>query len=185
MITSLKKLGDKKLPAYKVAVGFGSCVDIFGDALPVFSATKVSPQAPFHHDRIDDDKELAECFSYFFQQGAAGERYIASKDLFEELVENTYKGNLNKVALGGNAPVMANRFALEQPEAQILLAAQESHEFKEWMNPRVVFSGPVTDHADRHLILEYKKNEKFGDLQNHRDNRFIVHSDEHNPYTNF
>ena len=47
----------------------------------------------------------------------------------------------------------------------------------------VKFTGPKTDVADRHLILEYKLGTKFGkELESPRANRYIVHSDQHNPY---
>ena len=58
----------------KVAVGFGSCLDVFVDALSLFRELDVSPPAaPVHHDVIGSSRELAETFAYFFEYGAAAE----------------------------------------------------------------------------------------------------------------
>ena len=180
IIESMVKTADKPLQKYKVAVGYGSCADIFTDALPLFKKVGInSPASALHHNSIDSKEELAQVFTYFFQEGAAAERYISDIELFDKLVDNVPKND--KYALGGNAPVMANRLAKEQKDSEILLAAQHSHEFKDWMDSRVKFTGPETSVADRHLILEYKTGDKFDGFLSPRANRFIVHSDQHNP----
>lgn len=191
----LKNLADQPLEKYKVAVGFGSCVDIFTDAVPLFEKLNIEAPPkntnPEHYKVIKNKKELSSGFSYFFIKGAASERYISNEELFDLLVENVDQKSA-KFALGGNAPVMANRFAKEgrervpkkNGEVDIILAAQFSSEFEKdgWMDEKVRFTGPRTEVADRHLILEYKQNEKFNHLVSPRANRFIVHSDSHNPY---
>ena len=204
IFNDLVTIADQPLNDYKVAVGFGSCVDIFTDAVPLFDYLKF--RAPKNNDEvehynvIDNSDQLTSGFTYFFTKGAASERYISNKQLFDQLVDTVMKNEEEiliktikkpKVALGGNAPVMANRFALELKkiegyQGKILLAAQQSHEFDdyEWMDELVEFTGPRTEVADRHLILEYKTNEKYDNNRwvSPRANRFIVHSDNHNPY---
>ena len=81
--------------------------------------------------------------------------------------------------MGGNAPVMANRFALEG--AEVLLAAKMSKYFKDKAHESIKVTGNDLNDDDVHLILEYKRNEKWADLQSPRANRFIVHSDKNNP----
>merc|ERR1712168_238423 len=119
IVQSLTQIADRPLKKYKVAVGFGSCADIFENGIPLFERLDIRPpKKEKHHDVIDDSKELTEVFSYFFEQGAAGERYVSDFELFDRLVKAVTKGS--KVALGGNAPVMANRLAMEQSESDII-----------------------------------------------------------------
>lgn len=195
IFNKMVNIADQPLKKYKVAVGFGSCVDIFTDAIPLFESLNFEPpiSKPKHYKVINNHKELTSGFSYFFTRGAASERYVSDDILFDKIVNQVDKINPNaKYALGGNAPVMANRLAKEGKlnnkqisNGDIILAAQHSFEFNKnnWMDEVIKFTGPKTNVADRHLILEYKTNEKFGNkLRSPRANRFIIHSDVHNPY---
>lgn len=65
-----------KVPeAPRVAVGFGSCVDVFAfDSLPVLQGSYISPPASArHHSLLFSEDDVAETFAYFFQHGAAAE----------------------------------------------------------------------------------------------------------------
>ena len=58
----------------KVAVGFGSCEDVFADGLAVLEALGVDlPEKPKHHDVVASMAGLAESFAYHFEYGAAAE----------------------------------------------------------------------------------------------------------------
>ena len=59
---------------HRVAIGFGSCVDVISDGLEVLHALNIDPpETPAHHDVVSSERELAEGFTYFFQYGAAAE----------------------------------------------------------------------------------------------------------------
>lgn len=59
---------------FKVAVGFGACLDIFVDALDLMNKLGIDPpNDAFHHQSIGNFNELAEGFVYFFRYGAAAE----------------------------------------------------------------------------------------------------------------
>lgn len=59
---------------HRVAIGFGSCVDVVSDGLKVLGALDIQPPLhPSHHDTVSNETELAEGFAYFFQYGAAAE----------------------------------------------------------------------------------------------------------------
>ena len=67
---SLPARGDSK----KVAVGFGACMDVFTEAVPLLNALNLtSPEEPHHHDVVDSSTHLAEVLSYFLKYGAAAE----------------------------------------------------------------------------------------------------------------
>ena len=58
----------------RVAVGFGSCVDVFADGLGLLKELRIEPPGePKHHDVIHSPDNLAENFAYFFEHGAATE----------------------------------------------------------------------------------------------------------------
>ena len=83
-------------------------------------------------------------------------------------------------ALGGNAPVIANRMAREG--ARVYLGGQAGSDLDEFgLHPRLTCAGPKVEQSDIHLIVEYDKNEKFDYLTAPRANRFIVHADQYNP----
>ena len=106
-------------------------------------------------------------------------RFCSNDDLFDELISKSEKLKEVRTALGGNAPVMANRFALEG--AHVLLAAKMSKNFQQTIHENIQVIGDVIEKDDIHLILEYKRNEHWGNLKSPRANRFIIHSDRNNP----
>ena len=45
-------------------------------------------------------------------------RYVSDRELFEKLVEESLKLKTTRTAIGGNAPVIANRMAREGAQVQ-------------------------------------------------------------------
>ena len=59
---------------HRVAIGFGSCVDVISDGLKVLETLNIQPPLQTaHYDTVSSETELAEGFAYFFQYGAAAE----------------------------------------------------------------------------------------------------------------
>ena len=57
-----------------VAVGFGSCVDIFVNGLPLVNALGLKPPPePKYHHNIKSLQDVAEMFALFLSNGAAAE----------------------------------------------------------------------------------------------------------------
>ena len=56
-------------------------------------------------------------------------RYVSDRELFDKLVEESLKLKTTRTAIGGNAPVIANRMAREG--AKVVLGGQESDDMKE------------------------------------------------------
>lgn len=122
---------------------------------------------------IDLYKIAKETYFNFFR------RFVSNQELFDSLVAQAQEVPDSRVALGGNAPVMANRFAIEG--ADVLLAAKMSTHFRDNINEDITVTGDNINIDDVHLILEYKRNEEWAGLKSPRANRFIVHSDSNNP----
>lgn len=58
----------------RVAIGFGSCLDIFTDGLELLKRAEIQPpKTPVHHNIISSTDKLAETFAFFFEHGSASE----------------------------------------------------------------------------------------------------------------
>ncbi|XP_076321887.1 ADP-dependent glucokinase [Tachypleus tridentatus] len=163
----------------KVAVGFGSCQDLFVHSKDVILFNP-PPANPEHFHSISTKDELLKVFAYFFRHGAAAERYIKNETLFKEVLQLASRASDVHWAIGGNAPVMASRFAKEG--CDVLLGAQMTKELKQFLPDEVIISGPLTEEDDIHILLEYLAGEKWGPYLASRANRFIVHNDHSNPH---
>ena len=74
LVKAEKKVPTSSSPKTKVAIGFGGCVDYFGNGLHILKLMNAKPPVqPEHFDRISSLEELEKSFAYFFQHGAAAE----------------------------------------------------------------------------------------------------------------
>ncbi|XP_056112117.1 ADP-dependent glucokinase [Rhinichthys klamathensis goyatoka] len=181
LLRAERKVGMDGVSRPRVAIGFGGCVDIIVDGVTLLNkiGLKATDQ-PLHHDYIENAEQLAQSFAYFFSPGAASERFVMNDTLFSELVEASRELPGNRWSIGGNAPVMASRMALEG--CDVLLGGSFSIDFTDILSQRITVAGNTVDEPDIHLILEYPTGATWGPYTSRRANRYIVHSDDHNPY---
>ena len=79
-------------------------------------------------------------------------RFVSNDELFDDLVSRAVKTEGHRWAIGGNAPVMAKRFALEG--AEVLLSAKISEDMRRDLHESIaVAESSVVDKDDIHLIL--------------------------------
>ncbi|CAH0385090.1 unnamed protein product [Bemisia tabaci] len=168
----------ERLAPPKVAVGYGACLDLVVDAQQLLP-TVDDIDARENFDYISSMEELYQSYSYYFQHGTAAERYISNTTLFNELITKAASLPSSRYSVGGNAPVMATRFALEG--CSVMLSTLATPSLREKLLPDLQIVGGETSHDDIHLILEYKADEEWGHLKAPRANRFIVHNDKNNP----
>lgn len=164
-------------PGIKIAVGFGSCQDLVVQSNEVIFDR--APDIPEHFFSITTREEFLKVFAYFYQHGAAAERYISNSTLFNELVDVAERAKSARHHIGGNAPVMAKRFLNEG--CNVLLGAQMSKSHQTHFPEGIQISGPIVDDDDMHLLLEYPAGQRWGKFVPPRANRFIVHNDHQNP----
>lgn len=164
----------------RIAIGFGGCLDIIVEGVALMQEAGIEPNYnPVHHNFLETETQLAESFAYFFPPGAASERYVSNDTLFRKLVDASKRLPEMRWALGGNAPVMANRLAAEG--CDVLLGGRLSTEEISVLSDRITVAGESITDADIHLIMEYPTGAKWGNHVSRRANRYIVHSDSHNP----
>nr|XP_019935586.1 PREDICTED: ADP-dependent glucokinase-like [Paralichthys olivaceus] len=181
LLRAEQKVGVNDVARPRVAVGFGGCVDLIVDGVTLLNKIGLPlTEQPLHHDYIENIEQLAESFAYFFAPGAAAERFMLNDTLFNELVEASRDIPGNRWAVGGNAPVMAGRMATEG--CDVLLGGSFSPEFTEVLSQHITVAGNIVEEPDIHLILEYPSGARWGHYTSRRANRYIVHSDDHNPY---
>ncbi|KAK8759077.1 hypothetical protein V5799_003289 [Amblyomma americanum] len=127
-------------------------------------------------------------------------RYVSNATLFAELVKVAKSANSAEYHIGGNAPLMARRFALEGCE--VLLGAHMSQKLRAELPEGITVAGPEVADDDIHLLLEYPAGERWGHLHSPRANsvpievavrwqlasslnervtKFIIHNDHTNP----
>lgn len=162
-----------------VAVGLGSCLDIYVSS-EKFIISKYRPPRFNYYDNITTQWQLNQVFAYFFMEGAAAERFIENRTLFEGLVERAISIKGARKSIGGNAAVMAKRIITEGVD-RVFLGTQYSKLSKNEFDHRLVISGPTVDHDDVHICIEYPAGQRWGPYVAPRANRLIIHSDHHNP----
>ncbi|KAJ6218577.1 hypothetical protein RDWZM_009734 [Blomia tropicalis] len=162
-----------------IAIGLGACTDLVVDSLDIFGNFP-APNNAKPHEQIESINHLLELFAYYFKHGAASERYIKSKYVFNELLQLIKKSQHSwHENIGGNAPLMSKRFASEGIE-NIILGAQVSTQFAKKLPNNIQISGPLIQKDDYHILLEYKAGQQWGPYKSPRSNRLIVHSDDNN-----
>ncbi|XP_055625400.1 ADP-dependent glucokinase [Toxorhynchites rutilus septentrionalis] len=189
ILQNMKTL-ENQIPSHKarVAIGYGSCSDLYVKAVDFLNFTEslenALSQGTYNVDDINTEDEFLQSFAYYFQRGAAAERFTSNKELFQNLVRLAKKSSTAEPrwALGGNAPVIGSRLAMEG--AEVMLAAKMSSKLKSHLRPDVRLVGSSIDDDDIHLILEYKTGDEWGTLKSPRANRYILHNDHNNPFIN-
>ncbi|EZA53561.1 hypothetical protein DMN91_005991 [Ooceraea biroi] len=162
----------------KVAVGYGVCTDVFIDAKYLLKYSDEIDR-PEHFDEINTELELLKSFAYYFRHGAAAERYMRNRTLFDELVAKARSFPSSYSTIGGNAAVMAMRFAREG--CDVTLAAKLTKSLYQMIPQVINVVGGEVKRDDIHLIMEYKHREVWGPYSSARANRYIVHNDVNNP----
>ncbi|XP_033488507.1 ADP-dependent glucokinase [Epinephelus lanceolatus] len=181
LLRAESKVGINGVARPKVAIGFGGCVDLIVDGVSLLNKIGLPPtDQPLHHDYIENEVQLAQSFAYFFAPGAAAERFMLNDTLFSELVEASRDLPGNRWAIGGNAPAMAGRMATEG--CDILLGGSFSTDYTDVLSEHITVAGNIVEEPDIHLILEYPAGASWGQYTARRANRYIIHSDDHNPY---
>ncbi|KAF4694221.1 hypothetical protein FOZ60_008703 [Perkinsus olseni] len=154
------------------------------------------PKHPQDHDVINSPQDLAETFHYFFEHGAAAERYVSNKTLFHQLVTavrgfGEQHGSFWR--FGGNAPHMGCRIQMEGHN--VLLGAHVTKELRDQFAAPLPVAGGLAptsteDSDDIHIILESVSDELWGNDTCPRANRLgsngtgdaDPNDDVHSPY---
>ncbi|XP_034176610.1 ADP-dependent glucokinase [Osmia lignaria lignaria] len=180
LIHGLEKLENKHVVTSrpKVAIGYGVCTDVYVNAKQLLAYSKEIGR-PEHFDEINTEIELLKSFAYYFRHGAAAERYMANRTLFDALVTKARSFPSSYSTIGGNAAIMALRFA--QEGCDVTLAAKLTRSLHQMIPQVINIIGGEAKRDDIHLVIEYKHGDVWGPYSSARANRYIVHNDANNP----
>ena len=140
----------------KIAVGFGACKDLFVTRSHMMEGVGF-PETVDNYLGVGNQEEMISMLGYFFQAGAAAERFVHDEVHWSQLLEAGEADPGARWGLGGNAPVMAARFVKEG--AKVLLGAKLSPGLTEWIPEGMEVAGGEVGEDDVHLIVEYKRQE--------------------------
>eukprot|EP01112_Ceratiomyxa_fruticulosa_P018523 TRINITY_DN5932_c0_g1_i4.p1 TRINITY_DN5932_c0_g1~~TRINITY_DN5932_c0_g1_i4.p1 ORF type:complete len:501 (+),score=67.22 TRINITY_DN5932_c0_g1_i4:216-1718(+) len=176
---------------HRVAIGYNSNLDLIVKANDLFTALGIStpPTVFVDHPQVSTLKEFQDVFFYYLRTGSAVERFVASSEVFEQIIAAAISLPNKLYHVGGNAGLMANRMAVEG--CDVLLGGHVGKTLGDLLHPSVVLPSELLKGATKetkydgitdevHLIMEYEKGAKWGDIITPRANRYIVARDETN-----
>ncbi len=102
---------------------------------------------------------------------------MSDRALFQSWVDAAKSLPSTSLAIGGNAPVMAHRLALEG--WKVLLGSVMKEDTVKMLHKSIKVAGNASQalRDDVHLLLEYDLGSEWGKYVSPRANRYIVHSD--------
>uniref|UniRef100_A0A6B2L6Q5 ADP-dependent glucokinase n=1 Tax=Arcella intermedia TaxID=1963864 RepID=A0A6B2L6Q5_9EUKA len=122
-------------------------------------------------------REFEELMRYAWENGAAVERFIENNQLCTQIIQKAQSLEDISYHNGGNAALMGMKFLSQG--ADVLLGGAVGEHTKPLLPPNIRIANQE-GHDEIHLILEFSRGERWGELTAPRDNRLIVHCD----YTN-
>mmetsp|Transcript_9104 Transcript_9104/g.16676 ORF Transcript_9104/g.16676 Transcript_9104/m.16676 type:complete len:511 (+) Transcript_9104:245-1777(+) len=167
----------------RVAVGLNSCVDLIVPALEVFKSLSLLGDGieAKDHDQISSLKELQETFRFFFQQGGAGERFVASASVMDRIVGSAKLLESGRLFVGGNAALMGLTIKSMDDSVEVLMGGGVGPKLQDLLKQKMSFpSGSLLSADDYHVILEYPKGATWANVTAPRANRFIISHDQTN-----
>lgn len=95
---------------------------------------------------------------------------MTNEKLFDQLVSKATSFPSSYSSIGGNAPIMALRFAKEG--CDVIVSSKMTKSLRQMIPDSIRVVGGEVDHDDIHLILEYKHGEVWGPYTSTRANRY-------------
>ncbi|XP_038076901.1 ADP-dependent glucokinase-like [Patiria miniata] len=162
----------------RVAVGLNVNADLIVSATSLLDKLGIQPAVSQDHTLLNSLKDLQESFAFFFESGAAAERYFANGEVYKRIIEEADKLEQKEYSVGGNAALMAYKMAELTDDVQILLIGPIGPKVHSLMPSSVnIHETSLRDTDEVHLIMEYAKGEKWGALTTPIATRFITSHD--------
>ncbi|XP_077988544.1 ADP-dependent glucokinase-like [Glandiceps talaboti] len=166
---------------YKVAVGVNGNVDLIVSATELLKALQVEPRKGTDHETLKSLQDLGETFAFYFEKGAAAERFFADKEVFLKVIEAANNLTAKQYYVGGNAALAGQKIASIIPDCQVLFIGPVGPKLKILLHDKInVPSTSMKDKDEVHLIMEYAKGESWGGVTSPIATRFIISNDEAN-----
>ena len=200
LLLALNRVARKKTSPYgkRVAIGWNANVDELVNGVDTVRGAYKSlskngerdiPVHPRDVGMIESLEDFIDSFTFWFEKGAAAERFVSSKKLFKRIIKLAEQHSARtEFKTGGNAALMATALADLSCKCNVLLGGAVGPQLKVLLstNIKTVASltaedGGKTASKDAiHLILEYHKGDEWNGAVAPRANRFIVVHDVYN-----
>jgi hypothetical protein len=122
----------------KVAVGYNANLDLIIQATDIMEKLRTGAiELPKDHEKITSLSQFHQTFLYFFEKGSAAERYV-TREVFDKILKiaKNLPDHAKDWNIGGNAALMANRFAQEGCDS-VLLGGQVGRTLSTLLNSKV------------------------------------------------
>ncbi|CAI4230870.1 unnamed protein product [Auanema sp. JU1783] len=163
----------------KAVVGFNANVDLIVMGTNLIESLNTTCNEPSDHESLSSLNDLHETFAYFFQRGAAAERYLSSEESFNSLVRMAEHNRRAQFHIGGNAALMAERIAITFPSTEVILVGPIGPRSHALLHPSVQRTNSTKIVKDElHIIMEYRQGEILGDWVAPSSSRFITSRDQ-------
>jgi ADP-dependent glucokinase len=175
-----------------VAIGYNSNVDLVVKAIPLLKQLDenigMEKEENLNCDLLYSRNQLIKCFIKYFKNGNGVERFVANESLFNEMVSIAKHEKSHEFHVGGNAALMAVKFAKENWNV-FLTGGAIGTTLRELLSPYdIQFITASNDGKTNeknldnlgdeiHMIMEYDRNEQFKNYIAPRANRFIATRD--------
>ncbi|XP_028390776.1 ADP-dependent glucokinase-like [Dendronephthya gigantea] len=179
---ALWKIIENRTSSYrKIAVGTNANIDLIVSGVALLRELGVEERgAGKECSDISSLDVLEECFSYFMDKGAAAERPITTQDLNSQIISAILRlpEAQTQHFVGGNAALVGLKFTKLLSEAQVMLCGPVGPKLATLLPTSIVVPDNCTMTGDEnHLILEYQRQEKWGNIVAPVANRFIMSHD--------
>ncbi|XP_013385712.1 ADP-dependent glucokinase isoform X1 [Lingula anatina] len=163
----------------KVAVGLNANVDLIVRGTELLQSLGVTPGEKKDHRTVGSIADMQEAFTHYFSKGAAAERPFTDGPLYKNTVVKaaaTLKSS--EWFIGGNAALISQKITSIFPDTQVQLVGPVGPKLKELLNKTIYVPKASSHEQDEvHLIMEYKRGEKWGAFTAPVANRFITSYD--------
>ncbi|XP_070542178.1 ADP-dependent glucokinase-like [Ptychodera flava] len=165
----------------KVAVGVNGNADLIVSATELLRTLGVDPSKGKDHDLLNSLQDLGEAFSFFFERGAAAERFFSNEKVYAKVIEAADKLPNKQYYVGGNAALSGQKIASIIPDCQVLFVGPVGPKLKRLFHERITVPTSSLAASDEvHLIMEYAKGETWGSMTTPIATRFITSNDQAN-----
>lgn len=134
---------------------------------------------PRERDFINNLDHLVQVFTHFFAKGAGGERFMNDMELHKKAVATAKAMPRAELSIGGNAALIAQALIENAPNnVRVVYGGLVGPVLKSLLHPRIMVPQSAMSEVDEyHVIMEYKKGEKWAGRVCPIASRFIFSHD--------
>lgn len=151
-----------------IIVGTNGAIDVVVEGSLLLRKLGISEEMerklkPKERDFINNLDHLAQAFTHFYAKGAGGERFMNDMNLYKKAVATAKAMPRAELSIGGNAALIAQALIENAPNnVRVAYGGLVGPALKKMFHPRIMVTQSAMVEVDEyHIIMEYKKGEKW------------------------